>query len=376
MARRLLLGTAVLAALTFGAAGCGSSNGGEEPAAAHLPPGFFGVVPQTGLSDDDLNRMDQGNVGTIRLVVPWGLIDTTPEEDDELNFSYVDMVVLGAAARGIAVLPTVYASPAWVAEGLDGYDCDDCSPYAPRSPEAIAAWKDFVDRLVKRYGPQGELWEAHPEVEPIPIRSWQIWNEQNSPTFYQPKVDPTSYERVLAAAAEAIRARDSQAEVVMGGMFGTPYGGEPPGQTAWSFLKELYEIDEDGSSFDSIAAHPYAAHERKIELQVRRLREVADQAGDQDAGLWITEVGASSDEGENPLLRGLDGQAEQLTESFDFFLANQADWNIRGVTWYSWRDTSDPNQCEWCPGSGLFEEASLDTPKPSWDAFVSYTGGS
>ena len=373
MAPRLKLGIALLAALALGVSGCGSSDD-DDPPAAELPAGFFGVVPQAGIGEEDLNRMDQGNVGTIRLLVPWGLIDTTPQPDD-LDFTYIDTIVLGAAARGILVLPTIYASPTWVAEGIDGFECDpDCAAYAPRAPAALEAWKDFVERTVDRYGPNGELWREHPEVEEVPIRSWQIWNEQNSPTFYQPRVDAASYQKVVAAAAEAIRGRDAGAEVVLGGMFGTPYGGEPPGQTAWSFLHELYEHDEDSSSFDSIAAHPYAAHEEKIELQVRRLREVADRAGDQGAGLWVTEVGASSDEGGNPLLRGPEGQADQLTQAFDFLLANQQDWNIRGVQWYSWRDAAD--QCDWCGGSGLFEQESLETPKPSWEAFVSYTGGS
>ena len=49
--------------------------------------------------------------------------------------------------------------------------------------------------------------------------------------------------------------------------------------------------------------------------------------------------------------------------------------NIEGVTWYAWRDTSDPTQCEWCPGAGLFDETSL-VPKPAWDEFVAFTGGS
>ncbi len=371
-----MLGIAALAALALGTGGCGSADSDPEPAAAEVPTGFFGVVPQAGIGEEDLSRMDQGEVGTIRLVVPWAGVDTTPEKDD-LNFAYVDTIVLGAAARGIQVLPTIYGTPTYVAEGLDGYECDpDCAAYGPRSPAALAAWKDFIERTVERYGPEGAIWAEHPELDDMPITSWQIWNEQNSPTFYQPEVDPAAYEKVMATAAEAIRSRDPGAEVILGGMFGTPYGGKPPGQTAWAFLRDLYEIDEAGSSFDSIAAHPYAAHQTKIEAQVAKLHGVVEQAGDDEVGMWITEVGASSDEGKNPLLRGPDGQAEQLTEAFDFFLARRADWNIRGVTWYSWRDTSDPNQCEWCPGSGLFEEESLDAPKPSWDAFVSYTGGS
>ncbi len=162
-------------------------------------------------------------------------------------------------------------------------------------------------------------------------------------------------------------------------MFGTPFKGKPPALSAPDFLRQLYAIDGAREQFDAVAAHPYAAHEGKIELQVRLLHDEIERADD-DAGLWITEVGASSDEGDDcetpcPLERGPEGQAEQLTEAFTFFLNQRRAWDIEGVTWYSWRDTSDPNQCDWCPGSGLFEEASLE-PKPAWDAFTAFTGGS
>jgi hypothetical protein len=99
------------------------------------------------------------------------------------------------------------------------------------------------------------------------------------------------------------------------------------------------------------------------------------RAGD-DADMWITEVGASSDTGKNALERGPEGQAAQLREAFDFFVGKRQEWNIEAVTWYSWQDTPpDLSQCDWCAGSGLFEDGTL-TPKPAWDAFVSFTGGS
>jgi len=317
--------------------------------------------------------MAQGKVGVIRMVFPWGALDPTPKPNDG-DFSTIDPVVLDAAENGIEVVPTVYGTPDWVAGFLDGYDCyPNCGAYAPVSDKALAAWKGFNEQLVERYGPGGSLWKDHPEIDAMPIDTWQIWNEQNSPTFYQPKVDPAAYERVLEVGSDAIKSRDEDAEVILGGMFGTPFKGKPPGESAWDFLREIYAIDGAADTFDAVAAHPYAAHEDKIEYQVDKIRAEVERAND-DAGLWITEVGASSDEGPSSLERGPEGQTQSLADAFNYFLDKREAYDIEGVTWYSWRD-SDDNQCDWCPGSGLFEKDALE-PKPAWDAFVAFTGGS
>jgi hypothetical protein len=373
---RVLLATvATVGILSLGTAGCGgSATTNESTTIAQAPREFFGVVPQDLLTDEDLARMGQGKVGTIRFVIPWGALVPT-KSNAEVNLSTIDPVVLGAAAHGIRVVPTIYGTPSWVAEGLDGYKCDPgCGPFAPRSEAALAAWKDFVGQMVDRLGPGGSLWTGNPGVDAVPVRTWQIWNEQNSPTFYQPKVDPASYEHLVVAASEAIKERDPNAEVILGGMFGTPLKGQPPAISAPDFLRQLYAIDGARDAFDAVAAHPYAPRIQKIELQVQLLHDEITRAGD-NAGMWITEVGASSEVGKNPLLLGPEGQAEQLRTAFQFFLDQRRALDIEGVTWYSWRDTSDPNQCDWCPGSGLFEEASM-TPKPAWAEFVSFTGGS
>jgi hypothetical protein len=374
---RAVLGALASACLlAIAVAGCSDSTETTEPEApAAVPRSFFGVVPQTLLTDEDLDRMQQGKVGTIRFVIPWGALDPTAKEDD-LDFSSIDPLILEAAQRGIRVLPMVYGTPEWVSNDLDGDDCGDtCGTWAPRSDEALAAWKDFIGVLVGRYGPDGELWNSHPDVDPVPVRTWQIWNEQNSPTFYQPEVDPEGYATLLEAAHEAIVDRDPQGEVVLGGMFGTPLRGKPPALKAWTFLHQLYAIDGARDSFDGVAVHPYAAHLGKIESQVSHMHDEIVKADD-DATMWITEVGASSDEGKNALDRGPEGQAQQLREAFDFFLDKRQEWSIQAVTWYSWQDTpADASQCDWCAGSGLFPANSLD-PKPAWEAFVSFTGGS
>jgi len=372
---RLPIATLAVAGLiALGAGGCGDSS--AEPPAENqpqAPAGFLGVVPQFAPPAEDIDRMAEGKVGVMRLVIPWGALDPTPKPNDG-DFSTIDPVMIDAAKNGIEVLPTIYGTPNWVAVYLDGEDCaDSCGAYAPRSDKALAEWKDFTADLVDRYGPDGSLWKDHPGVDAQPVRRWQIWNEQNSPTFFQPKVDPAAYERVLAAAADSIRDQDPNAEIILGGMFGTPFKGKPPGESAWDFLRDLYGIDGAADNFDAVAAHPYAAHEDKVEYQVERMRAEVERADD-DAAMWITEVGSSSDDGPSPLERGPEGQAASLTEAFNYFLDKREAYDIEGVTWYSWRD-SDDNQCDWCPGSGLFEKDSL-TPKPAWDAFVAFTGGS
>ena len=364
--------TLLVAAIAFTAVFFASSESSED--LSPPPRSFFGVVPQTALYEDDLDRMGQGNVGMIRLHVAWALLD--PTAADDYAWEGIDSVVLGAAERKIEVLPFLFATPPWVAE-LDGHgDCDpDCAIYAPRSQAALAAWAEFVSAAVKRYGPDGELWGENPDVEPLPIRAWQIWNEQNSPTFYLPKPDVDAYADLLATSEQAIHEHDFDAEVVLGGMFGTPLGGEPPAITAGDYLRELYEAGA-ATSFDGIAVHPYAGRAVNIEEQVSSMRsEVV--AADDDASTWVTEVGWASSGPPNPLTKGAKGQAAELEAAYELLLERRLEWDIETVSWYSWRDTaSDSSPCEWCGGSGLFPADSLDEPKPAWESFVSFTDGS
>jgi hypothetical protein len=372
MRRVLALTAAVLAAAVTGTA-CSSGEAENDPVEG-VPASFFGVVPQAPVTTEDLDRMGEGEVGMMRLVVPWGALDPSPDLEDS-DFGAIDPIVLDAARNGIEVLPTLYATPAWVANDLDGYGCEeDCAIFAPRSPAALKAWASFVGEAVDRYGPEGTLWKQNPEVERIPIRDWQIWNEQNSPTFYRPAPDVGAYAELLAVSEKAIHGRDPGAAVILGGMFGTPLDGELPAFTAWDFLRRLYAIPGAEDTFDGVGAHPYAARLEKVDFQLGRIHREIERAGDTDAGIWVTEIGWASSGPEDPLNRGSEGQAEQLTAAFDYLLDKRLDWNIDAVTWYSWRDYSGPGLCSWCGGSGLFTEA-LEA-KPSWEAFVDYTGGS
>ena len=355
-----------VAIVAVAAAVVGSAESGDE-APPSPPRSFFGVVPQAPLFADDIERMGEGKVGTIRLYLPWAVLD--PTEDDDYTLESIDDVVLNAAENEIEVVPFLFGTPAWVA-ALDGETkCDpDCALYAPRSPAALAAWSEFAAALVDRYGPDGDLWTENPGVDPLPVRAWQIWNEQNSSTFYLPEPEIDSYAKLLAAAEQAIHGRDPGAEVLLGGMFGTP----PDGTDAWDYLRDLYEAGA-AENFDAIAVHPYGGQVSKLEQQVELMREEVLRADD-DASTWITEIGWASSGPPNPYNKGPAGQAEQLEAAYGLLIDKRLEWDVENVSWYAWRDVVD-SPCEWCGGSGLFPTDSLERPKPSWEAYVALTGG-
>jgi hypothetical protein len=358
---------AVACALTVAA--CGAADG-ADPESEPVPATFFGVMTQGPPTDATFEPMKPAGIGTFRSFFPWSQLEPGP---DDYDWSIADSVVSGAAERGIEVLPYLLATPPWVAK-LDRGDCGErCGLFAPDSPETLGAWSNFVAAAVERYGPGGEFWHEHPDLPKVPIRSWQIWNEQNSPSFYAPRPDPDSYARLVEVAAQAIHDRDPDAEVVLGGMFGTPFGGKPPGISAPDFLQQLYSVLGSDPPFDAVGVHPYGAHTSKVIEQVEGLRDVIEGSGD-DARLWVTEMGWSSDEGDEPLQRGPDGQATALTESYDYLLSNRGALNLQGIVWYSWTDFRGAAICAWCAASGLFTEDG--TPKPAWSAFTSFTGGS
>lgn len=325
--------------------------------------------------------MELGGVGTLRLHVSWAAAEPEPPTllGHEYDFAELDAIVLDAARGGIRVLPFVYSTPPWAAQELDGRSCavETCYFHAPSTPASRAEWKSFVGALVGRYGPGGALWAENPDVPALAIRAWQVWNEQNSPTFYRPQPNVGDYAALLKTSAEAIRARDPGATVVLGGMFGTPSADRRASPSAWAYLRRLYRIPGAADSFDAIAPHPYASSLAGVKEQVDRMRTEARRAGDRGVQMWITEIGWASGGEAHPLNKGPVGQARRLRKSFKMLRRRRAALKLKLITWYSWRDdtTTQGGTCGWCPYSGLFAENGVD-PKPAWGAFTRITGGS
>jgi hypothetical protein len=206
-----------------------------------------------------------------------------------------------------------------------------------------------------------------------PIRTWQIWNEQNSPKYFAPKVSVASYAKLLKGASAAIRAADPGADIILGGMWG-PDSAKKVVQPVKKYLTRLYAIDGVAASFDSIALHPYASDSKPAAQALDVAHKVVKKAGDAKVGMWISEIGwASGGPAKNPYVKGKDGQAKVLGEALKSFAKKADSYNLRGVFWYSWRDKAGGDLiCEWCGHAGL--RAKNGTAKPAWDAFVKVAG--
>jgi hypothetical protein len=234
--------------------------------------------------------------------------------------------------------------------------------------------------LVARYGPDGSFWsDDSDQFEPpkLPIVQWQIWNEPSSQSFFQPEPDPAKYAELVRLSHEAIREEDPGAEIVLAGLFRTPQKGAGDEGGPAEFLRELYQADPQvGDYYDTAALHPYASNLDQIDQLFEQVLPVLEDAGDGETRIWISELGwSSAPPGPNkPLLKGVDGQADLLADSFELLRDKREEWRLEGVIWYQWEDLPDPVEgCTFCQLSGLLDADG--GPKPAFDEFVKFTGG-
>ena len=334
-------------------------------------PGFFGVAPQTVLRKKDYKRMEAGKVSILRTPLSWSSVQHQPGDCepkpvvDVCSWSEFDAIVAQAAFRGVRVFPTLAGRPAFTIKGKNADKYVRLPP--PIRGRGLEMWRDFVTAAVERYGPGGEFWQDFKRygATPLPITEWQIWNEQNAASYWPPEPDAEEYATLVEASATAIRGVDPEAEVVLGGMFGSAT------QPARSYLRDLYDIDGIAEHFDSLAIHPYAPDVAGVAKQTRTMRGAAVEAGDDDVGLWVTELGWGSGRGGHPLELGDKKQATRLDGAFRLFLAERDAWHVEGVTWFTWKDRDDHAVCKICRHAGLFDADNV--PKQSWDAFRRYT---
>jgi hypothetical protein len=389
--RRLLAAALVLVALAGGVYLL--SEGSTTPASAatipSAPKGFFGIVPQTGLTEKDVKYMKAGGIETIRWPMLWGAINSSKR--GKYNWEVFDPVVEQAALQGLTVLPFIVGSPRWVAKK------ETTLPVA--NAKQRKAWTTFLKAAVERYGPGGEFWKLHapatiraekerqskgpvyelpgakltPIPHPLPITTWQIWNEANFFYFAYP-VDPISYAKLLKLSTPVIKRTEPGAKVILTGLFGEPTAGEKRGMPSYEFLERLYSVPGIKSYFDGVALHPYAIDSEDLEELVEKFHEVT-VANDDRVPLYITEMGwgSQNDFHINAFEHGVRGQVEELKSAYAYLLENRTRLDLKAVYWFSWKDL--PESCSFCDSVGLFKSGGGFHAKPAWRAFVQITHG-
>jgi hypothetical protein len=397
--RRLLASAFVLVAIAGGAYLL--SQGATTPASAASTPGagaakgkgFFGMGPQTALTEKDFEYMKAGGVETIRWPMLWSGVAETRQKflKGEYNWLGFDPVVEQAALQGIPVLPFIVATPGWLAKKYTTMPI-----FNARQRQG---WTKFLRAAVERYGPGGTFWEEHsprkireekekqqkgpvyelegakltPIAKPVPIRTWQVWNEANFFYFAYP-VSPHDYARLLKLSTPVIKRVDPGAKVILTGLFGRPTAGAKRGMPAAEFLADLYKVPGITQYFDGVSLHPYAIDSESLEEIVEEFHQVTVENHDR-VPLYITEMGwgSQNDFHINAFEHGVFGQVEELKSAYTYLLANRTRLDLKSVYWFSWKDL--PESCSFCDSVGLFKSGAGFRAKPAWRAFVSITGG-
>ena len=160
-------------------------------ASADAPFGFIGVSAEEVFWDTDayqeqmLSQMQANGITELRQIVRWSNIE---QERGVNDWGLYDRVTLAAARHNMRILPIVGGEVPWATSRPPG-DNRRCL-FPPRDNADLAA---HVRNVARRYGPGGELWQAHPELAAQPWKRWQIWNEPNTDTFWACKQNAKAY---------------------------------------------------------------------------------------------------------------------------------------------------------------------------------------
>lgn len=330
-------------------------------AQAYLPPGFVGISPQNPGTAKDYLLMREAGIKSVRQPLVWRAVEPQNPAFSERQWGYIDHEVRLAAENQMEVFPFLIGTPAWVAS--EEIDLPVANAWQRR------AWASFVRAVVDRYGVEGSFWREEEDVPYIPMRRFEIWNEENIVSFANDP-EPKRFATLIRIAGRVIHREQPGAKVIVGGLFGRPLQ-IPPNVASGDFLARMYRAGRVKPHFDGIALHPYVADARAMAGQLRNLRRIARNHGDADVPLYITELGWGSASGPTRWQRGLYGQARQLDKALAIVNANRLRWNIRGVWWFTWAD--EGGSCLFCGSAGLLD--ARREAKPAWYRFNRWTGG-
>ncbi|MDQ3724705.1 MAG: hypothetical protein M3335_02245 [Actinomycetota bacterium] len=330
-------------------------------ARADLPPGYVGVSPQNFGTERDYRLMREAGVYSVRLPLNWAGIEQENPAFAERRWEGFDHEVRLAAREGIEIFPFIGTSPEWVTTA--GIDLPVANAWQRR------AWASFVRSAVRRYGVRGSFWREEEDLPYLPMRRWEIWNEENIVSFAS-EPEPKRFAVLIRIAGRVIHRENPGSKAIVGGLFGRPLQ-IPPNIASGDFLSRLYRAGRVKQYFDGVGLHPYVADAKAMAGQLRNLRRIMRKHGDGHTPLYVTELGWGSDGGPTRWQRGWWGQADQLDKALSILSANRRRWDVRGVWWFTWTD--EGGSCLFCGSAGLLTKDH--EAKPAWYRFNEWTGG-
>ena len=345
---------------------------GSTATALAAPEPDLGVISIKEPDSAEFDRMGAAGLDVYRVNLSWSAVQHfSPDGFDWNGFegARYDDVVCNAARNGIQILPTVFGAPAWANGG------------GPPEKPPLVQYRDefgaFIAAAAARYGPGGTIWTdpASPcqGLTPLPITTWQIWNEPNLKYFWAPKPNAAGYREMLAAAHDALDPLGGK--VMLAGLSPRPQ----PKFGIWptEYLNDLYKAGAK-PYFDLMAAHTYDLKPSGIATQVTALRKAMGKYRDSAKDLWVTEFGWASGGPKTSLTVKPSLQAAYLAASYKI-AKTQTKLGIKGLIWYALRDVpfreaSPPAARDgWIFHSGLL--TSKGAAKPAWVTMARLAGG-
>ncbi len=175
--------------------------------------------------------------------------------DGRVLFERTDRIVADAARHGLKILPII------------DYEHPQLCPKPHRDPDA---WAKYVRMLAERYG---DL-----------VPAFEVWNEPDHKKSFCGEIpNPTNYFVLLERASRELRVAAPKAKIVLGGMAGVDL----------AYIEELYRLGAK-DLFDIMNVHPYTHPlnpEKRLDVDLTKLRKLMAKHGDADKPVWITEIG-------------------------------------------------------------------------------------
>jgi hypothetical protein len=379
-----MAGTPRLVLLLAFSALLGATLAGPAQAATRkVPFGFFGMTLTSELldprvvSDEQLEAqmatMARSGVESMRTVIGWGSLEPSP---GNYTWGPLDRIVAATARHRIIFFPNISASPQWASANPGS---PDHWRYGPADPNSFAR---FMRQAVLRYGPRGTFWRENPQLPRVPVRQWQIWNEQVAPWFWNPQPWPRSYVRLLRATYRAIHAADRGAKVIPGGFVGV--GRKAP----WDNMTDLYRAGGKGY-FDGISIHPFTlvpnsvkrTIDQTIEI-IRLVRQRMRRRGDGRKPVYLTELDwpAALGRVHPQAIVGLEttprGMSQRLTAGYRRLVRKRRSMRIAQAYWFTWASdyvtSPNPSGNEAFRFAGLYQfvPGGQFVPQPALNAYI------
>jgi hypothetical protein len=344
----VIVGLVALAAGLVGPAAGSAQSKGEAPAVDPLA-----VLPRLGAETYDSNPgifagiAEATSGGYARLHVLWSQVEPNNTTPDNFDWSWYDYLFGMARTNGAQVLVTIVGCPAWACPSANG----------PINAGLYTEVGQFAGALAARY-----------KQPPYDIHAYELWNEPDATEGPNRQNGwgnhPDKYAMMLSYAYPAIKANDSQAAVMLGGI---AYGNfiDEGGTFNRSFLPDLLAAG-GGAHIDAVAFHYYshASIFATIADKAAQIRSVVEAAG-VSLPLVCTETGLTSD----PAF----GSSEAIQARYTVKLHSwAASAGLRSVTWFLYRDYTSPD-----PGQAIFTKTGLiridQTKKPSFYAMRTFS---